>query len=97
MPKVTAVCYLSSLLFYGMGYSKTLAIENPFTVNTYEFTMYVSLATVYFVLAIFLSVIGSVFFYLLSNREQELSLKSKPLKVKRKQKGNRIIEGEQAI
>ncbi|MBP1759283.1 MAG: hypothetical protein H6Q63_200 [Firmicutes bacterium] len=85
MPKVTAICYLSSLLFYGMGYSKTLVIENPLTVNTYDYTLYVSLATAYYVLAIFLAVIGSVFFYLLNNREQELLFESKTLNTKEKQ------------
>jgi hypothetical protein len=60
MPKETAICYLSSLLFYGMGYSKMLDLNT----EHYDFTMYdVSLATVYFVLTIFLAVIGSFFLY----------------------------------
>lgn len=73
MPNVTVICYLSSLLFYGMGYAKTLVIKSLVSeyLNTYDYTIYVSLATVYFVLAIFLAVIGSVFFYIKNNRELE--------------------------
>jgi len=62
MPKITVICYLSSLLFYGMGYSKMLVL-NTGLMNTYDFTNYVSLATGYFVLTIFLAVIGFFFFY----------------------------------
>lgn len=62
MPKESAICYLSSLLFYGMGYSKMLVL-NIGHLNTYDFTRYVSLATVYFVLTIFLAVIGTLFLY----------------------------------
>ena len=73
MPNVTAICYLTSLLFYGMGYSKMLIIKNAVTenVNTYDNTIHVSLATTFFVLAIFLAVIGSLFFYVKNNREQK--------------------------
>ncbi|WP_199241764.1 hypothetical protein [Desulfosporosinus sp. Sb-LF] len=70
MPNVTAICYLLSLLFYGIGYSKTLVIMSALTVNTYDNTIDVSLATAYFVLAIFLAVIGSLFFYVKNNREK---------------------------
>jgi amino acid transporter len=66
---LTAICYLSSLLFFGMGYSKMLVL-NSGNVNTYDFTTYVSLATGYFVLAIFFVVIGSLFFFVKNNREQ---------------------------
>lgn len=72
MPNVTAICYLSSLLFYGMGYSKTLVIKNAVTANVYDYTNYVSLATGYFVLAILLTVIGSLVFYVKNNRAQEI-------------------------
>lgn len=61
MPKLTAVFYLSSLLFYGMGYLKILVLKNV-DVNTYDFTRYVSLATAYFVVTILFAVIGSLFF-----------------------------------
>ncbi len=62
MPKETVICYLSSLLFYGMGYSK-MAVLNSDHLNTYDFTVDVTFATVYFVLTIFLAVIGSYIFY----------------------------------
>jgi len=72
MPNLTAICYLSSLLFYGMGYSKTLVIQNAFTVNTtYDYTIHVSLATGYFVLAILLAIIGSLIYYVQNNKDQE--------------------------
>jgi len=77
MPKVTVICYLSSLLSYGMGFSKMLGLKNAVTeyVNTYDYTINVSLATGYFVFAIFFAVIGSLFFYynfyVQNNREQE--------------------------
>jgi hypothetical protein len=77
MPKATAICYLSSLLFYGMGFSKITVLKNAVTeyVNTYDYTTNVFLATGYFVLAIFFAVIGSLFFYynfyVQNNREQE--------------------------
>lgn len=73
MPKVTAICYLASLLSYGMGFSKMLGLKDAVTgyVDTYD----VSLATGYFVFAIFFAVIGSLFFfynrYIQNNREQE--------------------------
>ncbi len=72
MPKVTVVCYLFSLLFYGMGYSKTLVIKNAVAehLNTYDFTIYVSLATGYFVLTIFFAVIGSLVFYVKHKGDQ---------------------------
>ena len=70
VPKSTAICYFSSFLFYGMGYLKTLVLKNT-DVNTYDYTKYVSLATTYFVLAIFLVIIGSLFFYLKTIRDQE--------------------------
>ncbi|WP_291299874.1 hypothetical protein [Desulfosporosinus sp. BICA1-9] len=74
MPNLTTICYLSSLLFYGMGYSKTLVIKNAVAehLNTYDYTIYVSLATGYFVLAIFCAIIGSFFFYIKNNRNQEI-------------------------
>lgn len=70
MPKVTVICYLSSLLFYGMGYSKMLILKNA-DVNTYDFTSVVSLATAYFVLTIFLALIGSFFLYVKTLKGQE--------------------------
>lgn len=72
MPKGTVICYLFSLIFYGMGYSKMLDIENAATVTGHE--NYVFLATLYFVLTIFFAAIGSFFLYLnyLKNHEIEI-------------------------
>jgi len=74
MQNVTVICYLSSILFYGMGYLKTLVIRNAVSkhLTTYDYTIYVSLATGYFVLAIFFAVIGSLFFYVKNNRNQNV-------------------------
>jgi len=44
----------------------------PANCNVYDYTNYVSLATGYFVLAILLTVIGSLVFYVKNNREQEI-------------------------
>lgn len=64
MPNTTVICYLSSLLFYGIGYWKTLHIQNAVIerINTYDYTIFVSLATSYYVLAIFFAVIGSLLY-----------------------------------
>lgn len=72
MPNITVLFYLSAVLFYGMGYSKTLLIKNAVTkhINTYDYTILVSLATGYYVLAIFFAVFGSVFFYTLLNKRE---------------------------
>jgi hypothetical protein len=40
--------------------------------HTYDYNIYVSLATGYFVLAVFFAVIGSLLFYVKNNREQEI-------------------------
>lgn len=73
MPNLTVICYLSSLLAYGMGFLKMLVTQDGVTeqVTTFD-TFQVSIATGYFVLAIFLAVIGSVFFYAKFSREQEI-------------------------
>jgi hypothetical protein len=73
MSIITTICYLSSLLFYGMGYSKTLDIKNAGTVNTYDYGINVSLATCYFILAISLAVIGSLSYFIKNSREQKIS------------------------
>lgn len=56
MPNVTAICYVSSLLFYGMGFFKMLVLKNAVIEH-----VNVSLATSYYFLAIFFAVIGSLF------------------------------------
>ncbi|TGE36067.1 hypothetical protein E4K67_21260 [Desulfosporosinus fructosivorans] len=72
MSNLTVICYLSSLLSYGMGFLQTLAIKDGVTEHVATFdTFHVSVATGYFVLAIFLAVIGSLFFYAKLSREQE--------------------------
>lgn len=72
MPNLTVICYLSSLLSYGMGFLKTSAIKDGVAEHGATFdTFHVSVATGYFVLAIFLAVIGSLFFYTKLSREQE--------------------------
>ena len=69
VPKVTAVCFLSSLLFFVLGYSKTLIIEKALTVNTNDYT----LATGYYCLVIFFAVVGfGYLFYYVNNRKQTL-------------------------
>lgn len=93
--KVTAICYLSSLLFYGMGYSKMLVL-NIAEVNTYDYIIYVSFATAYFVLTIFLAVIGSLFFYVKTIKiKKPLKLLTSNIELKRV--GDRIIEDEPAL
>ena len=85
MQNVTAICYLSSLLFYGMGYLKTLVIKNavPGYITSYDHTIYVSLATIYFVLAIFFAIIGTFFFYVKNNRDKQIiKIKDIEFKVK---------------
>jgi hypothetical protein len=74
MQKATAaICYLSSLLFYGMGYSKILVLKNV-NVSTYDFTFYVSLATAYFVFAIFSVIIGSLVIYVKTIKDQGFNI-----------------------
>ncbi|WP_052314847.1 hypothetical protein [Desulfosporosinus meridiei] len=71
MPSITTICYLLSLLFYGMGYSKNLLIKNyPTYISASDYTFLVSLTTGYFVLAIFFAVSGS--FYLFVNLRRDL-------------------------
>jgi len=56
-----------------MGFLETLAIKDGVAEHggaTFD-TFHVSVATGYFVLAIFLAVIGSLFFYTKLSREQE--------------------------
>ncbi|MBC2727056.1 hypothetical protein [Desulfosporosinus sp.] len=78
--KVTAICYFFTLLFYGMGYFKTLVIRTtvPEHITTYDYTISISMATVYFVLAILFAVIGSLFLYVKSNREMTSDRREKP-------------------
>ena len=66
MPNSTVICFLSSLLSYGMGYSKMLVFKTSLIehVNNYDYTIHGSQATGYFVLAIFFAVIGLIFFML---------------------------------
>jgi len=71
VPKKAVICYLSSLLFYGLGYAKVLVLNNGH-LNHHDFTIQASLATAYFALTIFLAAIGSFFLYLRYAKNQEL-------------------------
>ena len=63
MPNVTVICFFSSILSYGLGFSKILSLKNAVTDNIgYDFNFLVSIATGYFVLAIFFAVIGFLFY-----------------------------------
>lgn len=87
MPKGTAISYAFSLVFYGMGYLKTLVIDNAIKVpiNTYDFTINASLATGYFVLAIFFALTGSLLFYVKYHKDREIT--------KRKDLDLRVVSG----
>jgi len=76
VPKKTVICYLSSLLFYGMGYSKMLILKTGY-VNTH-----VTLGMVYFVLTIFLAVIGSFFLYVKYIQNQGIEINDMEFRVK---------------
>ena len=76
MPKPTVVCYLFSLLFYGMGSSK-ISILNSGHLNANAFTATVIQATIYFVLTIWLIVIGSAYYYLMARRKRVRRLKNR--------------------
>jgi len=77
MPKGTAFSYAFSLVFYGMGYLKTVVIDNAIIepINTYDFTINASLATGYFVLAIFFALTGSLFLYVQHHKDREITKK----------------------
>lgn len=66
MRNVTVICYFFSLLSFGMGYSTMLVYKNRITehLNTYDYTIDLSLATSFLVLTIFFAVIGFTFFTL---------------------------------
>jgi len=74
MPYVTAICYLFSLVFYGIGYLEVLVLKNAVTEysSTYDYNIHVSLATSYFVLAIVFTIIGTIFFCVKNNRTQAI-------------------------
>lgn len=76
MQNVTVICFLSSLLSYGMGFSKALVLKNAVAehLNTYEYNMLVTQATSYFVLAFFFSVIGCLFFFFKNKRTQKIAV-----------------------
>lgn len=72
MLNTTIICYFISLLFYGMGISRILVIKSAVTEHTFNYTINVTLATSYFVLAIFFTLIGSLYYYYKNNFEQEI-------------------------
>lgn len=74
MPNVTVICFFVSIMSYGVGFSKAFVLKKAFTehVSNYDYYIQVSLATGYFVVAIFFAVIGFLFFYVKNNRGQEI-------------------------
>ena len=78
MRNVTVTCYLFSLISFGMGYLKMLVLENAITehINTYDYTVDLSLAISFFVLTIFLAVIGFAF-YSVYNAKEEANRRAK--------------------
>jgi len=81
VPKETVICYLSSLLFYGMGYSN-MADLNTKHINTYDATIYVTFATAYFVLTIFLAVFGSCIFQIKAFNTKDIKINEIEFEVK---------------
>ena len=83
MPNVTVICFISSLLSYGMGFSKISSLKNALTDNigTYDSNILVSIATGYFVLAVFFAVIGFVFYT--SNLKRRKKFKLSPMNFRR--------------
>jgi len=73
MPKATVICFISSLLSYGMGSSKISSLKNAVTVNssTYDSNILVSIATGYFVLAIIFALTGFFFYIIKQNKKQK--------------------------
>lgn len=71
--KYSGIFYLFSLLSYEMGYSKVLVINSAVTeyMDSYDYIIHESLAMGYFVIAIFLAVIGCLLFYF-NNINQEI-------------------------
>jgi 4-hydroxybenzoate polyprenyltransferase len=74
MAFVIAVCYLFSVLSYGMGYSEMLVFKNAVInpLNVQDYNIPVLLATGYFVLASFFAIGGFFLFYLKNSSEQEI-------------------------
>ena len=62
MPKITAACYLFSLLFYGLGSFK-MSVLHVGQLNAYTYTEYVFQATLFFVLTNFLIIVGTGIYY----------------------------------
>lgn len=83
MPNLTIICYLTSLLFYGMGFSKMFDLSNA--VST----------TSYFVFAIIFAVIGSLIFYVKNNRQVVIK-RLKKSNFSQNSRGTRMIEEARA-
>lgn len=62
MPRITAVCYIFSLLFYVVGYFK-MSVLNGGQLDAYTYTEYVFQATLFFVLTNFLIIVGTGIYY----------------------------------
>lgn len=73
MPNVTVICFFSSLLCYGLGFLKISSLNNAIIDNIgYDFNILVSIATSYFVMAIFFAVVG--FLCYISNKKSNKKL-----------------------
>jgi len=73
MPNVTVICFFSSLLCYGLGFLKISSLNNALLDNiNYDFSILVSIATSYFVMAILFAVIG--FLCYISNKKSNKKL-----------------------
>ena len=97
MQNLTVICFLSSLLSYIMGFSKTLVLKNTVAehISTYDYNIQVTLATSYFVLAIFFSVIGCLFFFVKKKKAQKMTKVMIP-NSRKNPIGNRLMENMRA-
>lgn len=76
MPKITAACYIFSLLFYGLGYFKMSAL-NVGQLDAYTYTEYVFQATLFFVLTNFLIIVGTGIYYIkITNHDIKVRVKA---------------------
>jgi len=80
---LTVICYLISLMFYGMGSSKMGDLNNAVS------------ATSYFVLAIFFAITGFMFYYV-KNKTTVAIIESRSSNSTENLRGNRIIQNARA-
>ena len=82
MRNATVICYLLSFLSFGLEYSKMLLVERTVIEHaaTYDYTGDLSLATSFFVSAIFFAAIGLAFFIVMIKEQKKWLKDSIPLK-----------------